>query len=166
MSATHHTIHIEAPPARVYDALLDPQLIARWRVPSGMRCRVHEFDARVGGTFRVSLMYDIPDAVGKSGEHTDTYRGRFERLVPGECVEELVEFETSDPTMVGMMRITTRLAPEGDGTRLTAVHAGLPPGVAPADNEAGWRESLEKLAALLRPARATTAPDPPPGLRA
>jgi hypothetical protein len=30
-----------------------------------------------------------------------------------------------------------------------AVHDGLPRGVPPADNEAGWREALAKLAALV-----------------
>jgi len=29
------------------------------------------------------------------------------------------------------------------------VHDGLPAGVSPADNEAGWRSSLAKLAALV-----------------
>jgi hypothetical protein len=29
------------------------------------------------------------------------------------------------------------------------VHDGLPPGLSPADNETGWRESLGRLAALL-----------------
>jgi hypothetical protein len=37
---------------------------------------------------------------------------------------------------------------DGD-THVLAVHDGLPPGVSPADNEAGWREALEKLAALV-----------------
>jgi uncharacterized protein YndB with AHSA1/START domain len=91
MNATHHTVYIEAPPSRVYAALLDPQLIPRWRVPTGMRCRVHEFDAREGGAFRVSLTYEAPDAVGKSSDRTDTYRGRFERLVPDACVVERLE---------------------------------------------------------------------------
>lgn len=35
------------------------------------------------------------------------------------------------------------------GTRLVAVHEGVPPGVAPADNETGWRMSLGKLAKLV-----------------
>ena len=149
MTTTHHAIHIRAAPSDVYAALLDPLLIPQWRVPDGMRCDVHEFSAREGGTFRISLTYEIPDAVGKSTAQTDTYRGYFERLVPNERIVERVEFETTNPAMQGWMRITTQLASEGDGTRLTAVHADLPPGIAPADNEAGWQQSLEKLAALL-----------------
>jgi uncharacterized protein YndB with AHSA1/START domain len=150
MSTSHHSIHLDAPPARVYAALLDPALIPHWRVPAGMRCRIHEFEAREGGAFRVSLTYEAPEAAGKSSAHTDTYHGLFEQLVPNERVVERLEFETTDPRMQGEMRVTTRLAPEGTGTRLTAVHEDLPPGVAPADNEAGWQESLGKLAALLQ----------------
>lgn len=32
---------------------------------------------------------------------------------------------------------------------MLAVHEGLPRGVPPAQNEAGWREVLDKLAALV-----------------
>lgn len=150
MTATHHTIHIDAPPSRVYAALLDPGLIPHWRVPAGMRCHVHDFDAREGGAFRVSLTYDEPDAQGKSSAHTDTYHGRFVELVPDVRVVERLEFETTDPQMQGEMQVTTRLVPEGSGTRLDARHENLPPGVTPADNEAGWDDSLQKLAALLQ----------------
>lgn len=39
---------------------------------------------------------------------------------------------------------------DADGrTELVAVHDGLPEGVAPADNEAGWGEALARLAALV-----------------
>jgi uncharacterized protein YndB with AHSA1/START domain len=136
----------------VYQALLDAQLIPRWRVPTGMRCEVHEFEPREGGTFRVSLTYDSPTSEGKSTARTDTYRGRFEQLIPNERVVERLEFETTDPQMQGEMRIVTDLAPVSGGTNVTAVHEGLPPGVAPVDNEAGWRDSLGKLAALLEAA--------------
>jgi len=149
MSTTRHTIWIDAIPARVYAALLDPSLIARWRVPGGMGCDVHEFDAREGGAFRVSLTYDAPDAVGKSTAHADTYRGYFEQLVPNQRVLERLAFETDDPRMQGEMRIATELSSEGSGTRLTAVHENLPPGITPSDNEAGWHDALTKLAALV-----------------
>jgi uncharacterized protein YndB with AHSA1/START domain len=138
-----------APPDAVYAALLDPGLIERWRVPEGMRSTVHTFDARAGGRFRVSLTYDAPDAQGKSSAHTDTYHGTFEALVPGQRVVEVLQFETDDAQMQGEMRITTMLAAHPAGTRLTAIHEGLPPGVALEDNEVGWREALAKLSALL-----------------
>jgi hypothetical protein len=51
--------------------------------------------------------------------------------------------------MQGEMTITISLADMEGGTELTAVHARLPSGLSPADNEAGWRMSPAKLAALV-----------------
>ena len=114
-----------------------------------MTSHVHAFDAREGGFFRISLTYDAPDAKGKSSAHTDTYHGRFVELVANQRVVEVVEFETEDPAMRGEMTITISLSDAEGGTELVAVHDGLPPGVPPADNELGWRLSLERLAALV-----------------
>jgi uncharacterized protein YndB with AHSA1/START domain len=129
--------------------LLDPAAVARWKVPEGMTCRVHEFDAREGGTLRVSLTYDEPGPQGKTTAHTDTYRGRFVRLVPGELVVEVDVFETDDPALQGEMTSTITLADADGGTELAAVHEGVPDGVAPADNELGWRMALDRLAELV-----------------
>jgi uncharacterized protein YndB with AHSA1/START domain len=118
-------------------------------VPNGMTSHVHAFDAREGGSFRISLTYDEPTATGKTTAHTDTYHGRFVKLVPNEQGVEVVEFETTDPAMRGEMTITFRLADADGGTDIHAVHDHLPPGVPPADNELGWRMSLAKLAALV-----------------
>lgn len=143
----HQVIH--APRKRVYDALIDPASVARWRVPAGMTSEVHEFDAREGGAVRVSLTYDAPDRAGKTVGRTDTYRGRFVRLVPNQLVVEVDEFETDDPALGGEMTITIGLSDADGGTELVATHEGLPEGVSPADNETGWREALARLAALV-----------------
>ncbi len=118
-------------------------------VPNGMTSHVHSFDAREGGTFRISLTYDSQSRQGKTTAHTDTYHGRFVKLVPDEQVVEVVEFETSDPSMQGEMTITFTLNDAEGGTDIVAVHDRLPTGVSVADNEMGWRMSLEKLAALV-----------------
>jgi uncharacterized protein YndB with AHSA1/START domain len=114
-----------------------------------MTSHVHVFDGREGGAFRISLTYDAPTGTGKTTAHTDTYHGRFVKLVPDEQVVEVVEFETADPALRGEMTITIALVDADGGTDVLAVHDGLPPGVPAADNEAGWRSSLAKLAALV-----------------
>lgn len=150
MSATRLDIHIDAPRSVVYRALLDAAAVAVWRVPDGMRCTIHEWDARQGGRLRVSLTYDAPSGVGKTTERTDTYAGRFAELVPDERVVEVDEFETTTPDLQGAMRSTIVLADApGGGTDLVATHEDLPPGISPADNELGWRMALGKLAALV-----------------
>ena len=110
MSATRVSRHVAAPRARVYDALIDPKAIVKWKVPSGMTAYVHEFDGREGGTFRISLTYDTPTGVGKTTARTDTYHGRFIKLVPNELLVEVDEFETADPALRGEMTITIPLA--------------------------------------------------------
>ncbi len=114
-----------------------------------LTCQVHAFDAREGGSFRISLTYDEPTGTGKTTAHTDTYRGRFAKLVPNEQVVEVDEFETEDPALRGEITITITLADADGGTNLLAVHDGLPSGVSSADNETGWRMALAKLAALV-----------------
>lgn len=118
-------------------------------VPTGMTSHVHASEGREGGTFRISLTYDTPTGVGKTTAHTDTFHGRFVKLVPDERVVEVVEVETADPTLRGEMTITITLADANGGTEVLAVHDGLPRGLPTADNEAGWRSSLAKLAALV-----------------
>jgi uncharacterized protein YndB with AHSA1/START domain len=148
VAATRVTRVIHAPRAVVYRALLDATDVQRWMVPDSMTSHVHSFDAREGGGFRVSLTYGIPTDAGKTSSRTDTYHGKFVRLVPDELVIQVVEFETSDPAIRGLMTITIRLTDIDGGTEITALHANLPRGVPPEDNELGWRESLTKLARL------------------
>jgi uncharacterized protein YndB with AHSA1/START domain len=146
--STQASRHIRAPRSAVYRALLDAVAIAQWRVPAGMSSRVHEFDAREGGSFRVSLTYDAPTEAGKSASHTDTYHGHFVKLVPDEQVVEVFEFETADPELRGEMTMTTTLTDADGGTDVLVVHEGVPDKVPPADNETGTRMALAKLAKL------------------
>jgi uncharacterized protein YndB with AHSA1/START domain len=97
-------------------------------VPTGMTSRVHAFDPRAGGAFRVSLTYEAPTGAGKTTAQTDTYHGRFVELVPDERVVEVVEFETADPALRGEMTITIALADADGGTEVLAVHEGRRPG--------------------------------------
>ena len=150
VTTTRVTRRIRAPRARVYGALLDADAVQRWMVPDGMTSEVHSFDAREGGEFWISLTYDAPTAEGKTDAQTDSFRGRFERLVPDTEVVQVVEFDTDDPSLGGEMRITYRLEEAEDGgTELIGIHENLPPGVAPEDNELGWSISLRKLAELV-----------------
>jgi uncharacterized protein YndB with AHSA1/START domain len=146
---TQITRHVRAPRSAVYRALLDARAIAQWRVPSGMSSHVHEFDAREGGTFRVSLTYDAPTGIGKSAAHTDTYHGRFVKLVPNEQVVEVLEFETADTELRGTMTMTTTLTDADGGTDVLVVHEGIPNSVPAADNETGMRMALANLAKLV-----------------
>ena len=149
MYSTQVSWHVRAPRQAVYRALLDVDAIAAWRVPDGMSSHVHEFDPREGGSFRISLTYDTPGQAGKSAAHTDTYHGRFLRLVPDEQVIEEFEFETDDPDLRSTMTMTTTLTDSSDGTDVLVRHEGVPDRVPAADNETGTRMALAKLARLV-----------------
>jgi uncharacterized protein YndB with AHSA1/START domain len=114
-----------------------------------MTSRVHTFEAREGGAFRISLSYDVPTTAGKTSARTDSFHGRFVKLVPDTEVVQTVEFETNDPAMQGEMTITYTLADADGGTDLVGLHENVPSGVPPADNELGWSMSMDKLAKLV-----------------
>ncbi|MFF4893540.1 SRPBCC family protein [Micromonospora chersina] len=149
MYSTQVSQLVKAPRSAVYRALLDPAAVAKWRVPTGMSGHVHEFDAREGGSLRVSLTYEAPDNTGKSTAHTDTYHGQFVKLVPDRQVVEVVEFETDDPALRGAMTMTTTLTEVDGGTEVVVVHDGIPDAIPAEDNETGTRIALANLARLV-----------------
>ncbi|MFE9653647.1 SRPBCC domain-containing protein [Micromonospora sp. NPDC006431] len=149
MYSTRVSQHVKASRPAVYGALVDGDAIARWRVPSGMRGQVHQFEAHEGGAFRVSLTYETTGGTGKSTSRTDTYHGRFLKLVPNEQVVEVFEFETADPAFGGTMTMTTTLTDADGGTDVLVVHEGIPDSIPAADNETGTRMALANLARLV-----------------
>ena len=142
---------IKAPRTAVYQACLDPHALATWRVPDSMTGHMHAFDAREGGTFRMSLTYQDPQQSlgGKTTESTDTFQGRFTELVPDEKIVEVIEFESQDPRFAGEMTMTTIFADTDEGTEITVLCEGIPAGVRPEDNEVGTKQALQKLATLI-----------------
>src|SRR4051794_17337729 len=88
MSTTRISQHLNAPRAAVYRAFLEADTVARWMVPPGMTSQVHQFEGREGGKFRISLTYDAPTGAGKTSARTDTYHGRFVKLVTDQQVVE------------------------------------------------------------------------------
>ncbi|MGW7402804.1 SRPBCC domain-containing protein [Streptomyces sp. NPDC054833] len=157
MYATRVSRHLQAPPAVVYRALVDPDAVAAWRVPDGMTAHVHAFDAREGGAFRVSLVYDEQGVPGKSGGGTDTYRGHFARLVSDQLVVEEIEFESDDGALRRPMTLTTSLTGADGGTDVVMVHEGIPDEIPREDNELGTRMALDKLARLVERTGPATA---------
>lgn len=142
---------IKAPRKTVYQACLDPGAVATWRVPDDMTARVHVFEAREGGTYRISLTYRDParSPDGKSAAGTDTFRGRFVALVPDKKIVEAIEFESPHLRFAGEMTMTTSLADAEGGTEITILCQDIPPGIRLEDNEIGCRSALQNLAALV-----------------
>ncbi len=127
---------------------MDPAILVEWLPPGDMTGKIHEFDARVGGGYRMSLFYPAPEDRhhGKTSEGEDMVSVRFVALEPPRRIVEAVTFHTNDPALMGEMTLVVTFERTAVGTEVTMACTNLPPGVRPEDNEAGSRESLEKLA--------------------
>jgi len=132
----------------VYEAFMNPAILIEWLPPGEMTGRIHEFDGREGGGYRISLFYPSTESAhrGKTEEREDMVSVRFVELVPARRIVQAVTFHTDDPTLKGEMMLTVIFDEVADGTNVTIACSNLPPGLRPEDNEAGSRESLEKLA--------------------
>lgn len=141
---------INASPQTLYRAFLDPKAMASWRPPEGMTARVHAFDPREGGTYRMAFVYADagPGVHGKTSAHEDVFEGRFLELVPDARIVEVVEFESDDPAFAGAMTITTTLTPVAGGTEVRFVCENVPGGIRPEDHQAGMASTLQNLAAF------------------
>ena len=139
---------IMSSPATIYRAFLDPDAVAAWRPPTGMRCQIHAFDPSEGGKFRMAFAYVDANhpALGKTSKHVDVFHGRFAALIANERIVEVVEFETDDLAFVGAMTVVTTLAAVPGGTNVTVVCEDVPDGICPDDHQAGMASSLENLA--------------------
>jgi len=146
---TVHHVHLNASKSKVYQTLLDKNLIAKWKVPDDMNCIVHEYNPVENGVFRISLEYNNINEVGKTIKNIDTYHGYFKKLKPYSEIIEIDEFESDNADMQGLMSITYILNELNGGTDLTILHDNLPIGVSLDDNMIGWEMALLKLSELL-----------------
>jgi uncharacterized protein YndB with AHSA1/START domain len=141
---------IAASPQTLYRAYLERDAIAAWRPPQGMKAKIHAFDPRQGGSYRMSFIYTQPadEAPGKTSAHVDTFEGHFVELIPDQRIVERVEFVTDDPAFAGQMTIITTLKPVPGGTEVTVTCENVPEGIGESDHQAGLSSSLANLAAF------------------
>jgi uncharacterized protein YndB with AHSA1/START domain len=135
----------------LYRAFNDPEALAVWLAPEGMTGKVHEFDGRVGGGYRMSLFYPSSEQVyrGKTSEREDRFTARFVELTPPTRIVEAVTFDSDDPAFSGEMTMVVTLEERNGGTEVTFLFENIPPGIRPEDNDAGTRSTLEKLARFV-----------------
>ena len=138
---------IHANPQQLYDAFLDPDALLAWLPPGKMTGIIHSFAPRVGGGYRMSLLYpDGEQPRGKTSANEDMVDVRFLELDPPHKIVEAVRFVTDVPALKDEMVMTATFTPTPAGTDVTLIFANLPPGLRPEDNDEGARLSLEQLA--------------------
>src|SRR5436305_12609799 len=105
-----------APPERVYKAFIDPDAKVKWLPPYGFTAKVHQLDARVGGTYKMSFTN-----FGTGRSHS--FGGKYLELVPHERIRYTDQFD--DPNLPGAMQTTVTLKKDFCGTELNIVQEGL-----------------------------------------
>ena len=129
-------------PEKVFRAFLDADAMAKWLPPYGFTCKVHHFEAKVGGTFRMSFN-NFTTNTGHS------FGGEFLEIVPNERIRYTDRFD--DPNLPGEMQVTIEIKKVFCGTELNITQEGVP-AIIPAEAcYMGWQESLILLAQLVEP---------------
>ena len=81
---TRNSLNINAAPQEIYNAVVNPRALEVWQAPGNMTAKVHDFDLRVGGGYRMSLFYpdSQKEAIGKTSGKEDRFTARFIKLIP------------------------------------------------------------------------------------
>src|SRR6188768_1394555 len=133
---------LRAPAERIYRAFLNPEAMAKWLPPNGFTGKVHQMDAKVGGTFRMSF-------TNFTTEESHSFGGEYLELVPNERLRYTDKFD--DPNLPGVMQTTVTLKTVSVGTEITIVQEGVPEVIPLEACYLGWQESLRLLTNLVEP---------------
>ena len=133
---------LRSTPERVYRAFLNPDAMAKWLPPHGFTGKVHQMDAKVGGTFKMSF---TNFTTGKS----HSFGGKYVELKPNERLRYTDVFD--DPNLPGEMMTTVEIKKVSVGTEIHVVQEGIPAMIPVEACYLGWQESLTLLAQLVDP---------------
>ena len=133
---------ITAKPEKIYRAFIESDAIASWLPPYGFLCTVHEMNAKVGGSHKMSFR-------NFTTSESHSFGGIYLELTPGERLVYTDKFD--DPNMPGEMKVTVDLKAVSVGTEITITQEGVPDMVPPEACYLGWQDSLDKLRRLVEP---------------
>ena len=133
---------LPAKPEKIYKAFVDADAKARWLPPNGFTCKVHSFEPKVGGAYKMSF-------TNFTTGNSHSWTGKFVELVPGERVVYADRFD--DPNMPGEMVVTVTLKKVMVGTEIRIEQTNVPAAIPLEACYLGWQESLEYLAKLVTP---------------
>jgi uncharacterized protein YndB with AHSA1/START domain len=133
---------LAAPVAKVFRAFVEADAMASWLPPYGFVCKVHQLEAKVGGTYRMSF-------TNFSTGSSHSFGGEYLDLVPNERLKYTDEFD--DPNLPGQMITTIQFETVLCGTQLWITQEGIPEVIPTEMCYLGWQESLDKLKRLVEP---------------
>ena len=133
---------LRATPEKVYRAFLDGDALTKWLPPNGFTGKVHQLDAKVGGSYKMSF---TNFSTGKS----HSFGGEYLELAPHERIRYTDRFD--DPNLPGEMQTTITLKKVSCGTEVNIVQEGVPEVIPAEACYLGWQESLILLQKLVEP---------------
>ncbi|CEI83418.1 hypothetical protein J18TS1_30640 [Oceanobacillus oncorhynchi subsp. incaldanensis] len=138
---------IMASPQTIYQAFINQEALISWLPPKGMSGHVDAFDPRQGGTYRITLTYEMDSAhSGKTTDNTDVTQGRFLELVPNKRIVQSVNFDSGDSLFSGEMIQKWLFEDASEGTKVTVICENVPEGIRKEDHDIGLKSTLENLA--------------------
>lgn len=129
-------------PDKVYRAFTEADALAKWLPPNGFTCAVHQFEATVGGAFRMSFR-------NFTTGHSHAFGGEYLELTPGQRLRYTDRFD--DPNLPGEIQVTVTLRQVSVGTEINIVQEGIPDAIPAEACYLGWQDSLRNLASLVEP---------------
>ena len=129
-------------PEKLYRAFLEADALAKWLPPNGFTCTVHQLDAKVGGTHKMSFR-------NFTTRMSHSFGGEYVELVANERLRYTDKFD--DPHLPGEMQVTVTLKKVSVGTELNVTQEGVPDAIPLEACYLGWQESLRNLAKLVEP---------------
>jgi uncharacterized protein YndB with AHSA1/START domain len=131
---------LRATPEKVYRAFLDPDAMAKWLPPNGFTAKVHQMDAKVGGTYKMSFTNFTTGTKHSFG-------GTYLELKSHELIRYTDKFDSA--ALPGEMQTTITLRTVFCGTELNVTQEGVPAAIPAEACYLGWQESLILLAQLV-----------------
>jgi uncharacterized protein YndB with AHSA1/START domain len=134
----------DAPPALVFRASTDPELVVQWLGPYDMAMEIVNYDAVAGGSYR--YIHRHPER----GEHA--FHGVFHSVVQDELIIQTFEYEGAP----GQVSLDSYTFSEIDGGRTRVVTRSILPSVEARDAalasgmERGINDSMNRLDDLLQ----------------
>ena len=136
----------------VWRAWTDPKHLMQWWGPKGFTSPACKMDFRVGGKYHFCMR-------SPEGQYLWS-TGTYKEIVPLKKIVWTDSFADDKGNVVsgsvyGMdglpmeFEVTILFEAHGDKTKFTVIHKGLPAGEMIEQTQAGWNESLDKLAASL-----------------
>lgn len=131
---------LRAKSERVYRAFLDADALAKWLPPNGFTCKVHQLDAKPGGTFRMSF-------TNFTTSKSHSFGGTYLELTPHQRIRYTDKFDA--PGLPGEMVTTVVLKEVFCGTDVNITQEGVPAAIPAEACYMGWQESLILLGKLV-----------------